>query len=69
MREAPPQPSQPSRLIKRGLARLESWCVLGRILNKEASVDHSLINAGFLDSVLTGVGRWERWQLEHADVC
>ena len=48
---------------------LEGRCFLGRILNKEASVDQSLVNRGFLESVLTGVGRWERWQLEHAKVC
>jgi hypothetical protein len=48
---------------------LEGRCFLGRILNKEASVDQSLINRSFLGSVLTGVGRWKRWQLEHADVC
>lgn len=48
---------------------LEGWCVLGCIFNKEASVDQSLVNRSFLESVLTGVGRWERWQLEHADMC
>ncbi len=47
---------------------LEGRGFLGRILNKEGSVDQSLINIGFLDSVLTGVGRRECRQLEHAEV-